>query len=385
MTDIFRITAKTYYGFEDILMKEVEELGGTNIKRLQRAVSYDGDQEILYKSNLHLRTALSILKPITTFKVKNVDQLYQQVKRIAWENYFDVDDTFAISAVTHGELFTHSKYAALKSKDAVVDRFKEKFNKRPDVNREDPDILINIRISEDYVTVSLDSSGQSLNIRGYRKEATRAPLSEVLAAGMIILSAWDKKKAFLDPMCGSGTIAIEAALMACRIAPGSFRNFQFESWHDFDEELWQKLRAEAEAQEIKHDGIIRAYDMDHRALEIAEENSIRAAVSKEIFFKQVVFKDATKDNKTYHIVTNPPYGNRLNPEADMDPFYDSMGTHLKHEFEGSDAWVISGNLPSLKRIGLKPSTKIKLFNGPTECRFNHYQLYRGSKKGVKPS
>ena len=379
----FDIIAKTLFGFENILADELQALGASNIELLTRAVKYQGDMAMLYKSNLHLRTAIKILKPIATFEILNETELYESIKSIAWDQYMSADKTFAIDGIVSSEKFTHSQFVALKSKDAIVDQFREKTGARPSVEIEDPDVRINVHIADTTCTVSLDSSGKSLGKRGYKLEQTFAPLSEVLAAGMVILSGWDREREFIDPMCGSGTIPIEAALFAGNIAPGKFRSFTFEKWNDFDSALWKKIKAEAEQQEKPIKAIIKGFDIDRKAIRIELANAERAGVDKYITFDRIDFFKTKPETDNALVLMNPPYGERLEEREEMIPLYQEIGTHLKHSYDGADAWILSGNLEALKFIGLRPSKKIKLYNGPIECKFHKYELYRGSKKASK--
>lgn len=376
----FEIVAKTIFGLEDVLAKEIKAIGGKDIQKLNRAIKYRGDKRVLYKSNLHLRTAIKILKPIDRFMAFDEIALYKKIKRIDWTKFLTVDQTFAIDGTTHGNTFTHSKYVALKVKDAIADHFREKFDKRPSVNTKSPDLRINIQIADKQCIVSLDSSGESLNKRGYRVGQNDAPINEVLAAGMIALSGWKGNKPFLDPMCGSGTIAIEAAMIANNIAPGRNRQFTFEMWSDFDQSLWKALKEEATQKITKNPCFITGRDVDRSVIKIAEENARKAGVDHKVTFKTVDFTKSSWEREPGIIVINPPYGERLKEREEIIPFYGEIGSKLKHSYENFDAWIISSNLRGLKFVGLKPSKKIKLYNGSLECSFNKYELYRGSKK-----
>lgn len=375
----FTLIAKTLFNLEGVLFEELKELGAKEIEKLNRAVKYKGDQSLLYKSNLHLRTALKILKPIDNFEVHNESQLYKKIKRIPWDTYFDVDQTFAIDATTSGDRFRHSKFAALKSKDAIVDQFREKYGKRPSVNTNDPDLRINIHISNTSCTVSLDSSGLSLDRRGYRIEKTDAPINEVLAAGMILLSGWDKKSDFFDPMCGSGTIPIEAALMASNTPPGYQRNFAFMKWKAFDKKNWEDLKNDAQSNISKPVAKIYGSDKDLKAFSVALSNAKRAGVSKFVSFKREDFFQTKAPSDSGLIMINPPYGERMGQEKIIQ-FYQDTGSHLKHHYEGWQAWIISANQEALKNIGLKTSKRFRLYNGPLDCKFYGYDLYKGSRK-----
>ena len=375
--------AKTLFGFEDLVVQELEEIGAKDIVKLNRAVAFSGNKRIMYMANYHLRTAIKILKPIEQFKVRNENELYRQVQKIDWEDYLDNDKTFAIDATIHGDIFNHSKYVALKAKDAIVDQFRDRTNERPSIDTEEPDLRISIHISDTTCTLSLDSTGTSMGKRGYKRKQVFAPLSEVLGAGLVKLSGWDYKTQFIDPMCGSGTIAIEAALMAYNIAPGKFRHFTFQYWDDFDDELYDKIKKEAAAKEKTEGPILYCWDKDPKANKITHENAERAGVRDFIEIKKQNLLDTPEFGEPAHIIMNPPYGERLEEDEDMNELYGEIGTHLKHKYNGSDAWIISANLRALKFVGLRPSKKIKLFNGPLECRFNKFELYRGSRKGAK--
>jgi putative N6-adenine-specific DNA methylase len=345
-------------------------------------VRFKGDKAMLYKSNLLLRTAVKILKPIHSFFAGNEQQLYDNIKKIDWSEYFTYNNTFAIDGATHSDIFSHSKYVALKSKDAIADQFREKYGIRPSVDPANPDMRINVHINDRSVIVSLDSSGSSLGKRNYRLAQSEAPISEVLAAGIILLSQWDRKCDFIDPMCGSGTFPIEAALLANNIPSGRNRKFGFEKWFDFDEDLWNKIKDEANSKIIKSDVKIIAKDSDKSIIEIATENDKRAGVQDRIEFECIDFFQTTHTAGKGIVVINPPYGERLKMD-DIINFYKDMGSRLKHFYQGCDAWIISANYEALKFFGLRTSRKIKLFNGPMECRLQKYELYQGSKKASK--
>ena len=378
----FELVATTLFGLEEILAKELNQLGATDVQIINRAVKFTGNNNLLYRCNLHLRTALKILKPIETFQARNEEQLYQKVKNIPWDEFFSFKNSFAIDAVVYSEVFRHSKYVALKSKDAIADRFREAFGIRPSVDTVSPDVRINIHLAETQFTISLDSSGMPLSKRGYRVEGSRAPINEVLAAGMIFLSGWDKKTTFLDPMCGSGTIPIEAAMIAGNIPPGAMRTFGFESWNDFDEKLWNALKADAESKKFTPDCKILAREIDPRTMDVARRNIRRAGLSNIISLKKEDLLESEKKHDVGLIIMNPPYGERLESEAKVMQLYEDIGTRLKHHYEGWDAWLISSNMEALKFVGLRTSRKIKVFNGALECRFNKYELYKGSRKGI---
>ncbi|MDA9564155.1 THUMP domain-containing protein [Flavobacteriales bacterium] len=378
-----KYTIKTLHGLEEVLCSEINALGGSNVKPLKRAVSCEGDLEFLYKANIGLRTAVSILKPIHRFRASNEDQLYRGVKSIDWTAIFDVRKRFAITASVHSNHFNHSKYVALKSKDAIVDQFREKFGSRPSIEIENPAIKINIHIARDQVTVSLDSSGDTLNKRGYRKEGVFAPLNEVLAAGMIALSGWDKKTDFVDPMCGSGTILIEAAMMAKNIAPNINRDaYCFKNWKDFNPTLYKKVITQAKLNTIETDCQFFGSDISDKNLRIAVQNSFKAGIGRAIKFENCDARELHVPFENGIAITNPPYGERLRLD-DMNAFYKELSDAFKNHFEGYDVWLISSNMEAIKHIRLKTSRKITLFNGSLECKFNKYEMYRGTKK-VRP-
>ncbi len=378
-TENFKMVAKTFKGLEDVLADELKQLGASKIKIGIRAVEFEGDKKMMYRANFHLRTALRILKPIANFKVKDENELYDAIQTIDWTNYFGVKDTFAIDGVVHSNYFSHSKYVALKAKDAIVDQFREKFGKRPYVEVDDPDIQLSVHISEDKCDILLDSSGESLHKRGYRIRTTKAPLNEVLAAGMILLSGWDKKSDFIDPMCGSGTLAIEAAMIAYGISPGIYRNrFGFESWLDFDADLLEDIYEE-ESAETPFEYNILGSDVSEIAIRIARENAQNASLAKKIKFLVKPIENYSPKGEKGIVVTNPPYGERVK-KNEINNFYKLLGDRFKQSFKGYDIWLLSNNFEAIKHIGLHPSNKLTLFNGALECKFLEYSIYEGSKK-----
>ena len=377
------MVATTLFGLEEIVAGELRSLGAQDIKVLNRAVSFKGDKAMLYKSNLHLRTALKVLMPFAQIMIRDSMDLYKKIKRINWEDYMSVDGTLAVEATVNGDFFSHSQFVALKTKDAIVDQFREKYGRRPSVDLENPDLRINLHINERQCSVSLDSSGASLGKRGYRLDQVQAPLSEVLAAGIIALSGWDKQHDFIDPMCGSGTFSIEAALIASNMAPGRLRHFNFEKWKDFDAELWDSIKKEADAQIVEPACKIFGSDLDNRAVEIATSNAKNAKVDKLIQYRKMDFLNSDIHVENSIVLMNPPYGERLMDKDDIVPFYQEIGTQLKHHYENCEAWILSGNIDALKFIGLRPSRKIRLFNGPMECKLQKYELFKGKKGEAK--
>ncbi|MCB7480504.1 THUMP domain-containing class I SAM-dependent RNA methyltransferase [Christiangramia sediminis] len=381
--DNYRMIAKTLYGFESILAKELLDLGAMEIKEGNRMVSFVGDLGFMYKANLCLRTAIKILKPYESFRVNSEQELYDNIKKLPWEKFLAEDGSLAIDSAVHSEIFTHSQYVALKSKDAIVDRFREKFGKRPDVDLDFPDLRINIHIENNFCNVSFDSSGDSLHKRGYRTATNIAPINEVLAAGMLLMSGWDGQCDFLDPMCGSGTIPIEAAMIACNIPPNLNRKeFAFEKWNDWDEDLYEKIEDSALKKVRDFHFKIRGYDKAPSAVMKAKDNVKNANLSDFIEIEQKSFFESVKQNDGYlHMLFNPPYGERL--EIDIEDFYGKIGDTLKQGYAGTHAWFIATNFDAIKSVGLRASRKIKLYNGPLEGRLLKYVLYEGSKKKSK--
>jgi len=379
--EVFKLVAKTFQGLEGVLADELKSIGAKNVEIQNRAVIFDGDKAMIYRANYHVRTAIAILKPLLKFTAENEDQLYKNVGKINWNKYMSVDDTLSVSAVTFGKTFTHSKYVSLKVKDAIVDQFRRRQGKRPDVNTMSPDLKIHIHISEKNCTILLDSSGDPLFKRGYRIKTVKAPINEVLAAGMIKLSDWNMNSNFVDPMCGSGTILIEAAMMAYNIASGTYRKrFGFENWNDFDADLFDDV-AEESFNEIDFKYTISGSDISPSAVAIANENIKNAFLTKKISVTQQNFFDIKPNTDNTVIITNPPYGERLQP-ADLKIFYQKIGDKLKLDFAGYTCWLIGSNIDVLKFVGLKPDEKITLYNGPLECSYRKYSLYQGSKKNA---
>ena len=382
MKEEFELVAKTFHGLEEVLAKELTELGASNIEIGNRMVAFTGDKALMYKANFCLRTAIRILKPIKHFQAKTADEVYDNIKAIPWENYLDNNKSFAVDAVVFSNDFRHSKFVAYKVKDAIVDYFRDTTGERPSVHINNPDVLLNIHIAEDRCTLSLDSSGESLHRRGYRQEAVEAPLNEVLAAGMILMTGWKGECDLIDPMCGSGTIPIEAALIARNIAPGVFRKeFAFEKWVDFDQDLFDSIyNDDSGEREFNHK--IYGYDNNPKANEIATHNVKAAGLSKEIVLKLQPFQQFEQPKEKSIIVTNPPYGERISTN-DLLGLYAMIGERLKHAFAGNDAWILSHRDECFDQIGLKPSDKIELYNGALECQFRKYQLFDGKYKAFR--
>ncbi len=374
----FEMIAKTFRGLEEVLATELVNLGANNVQLQRRAVSFTGDKAMMYKANLCCRTASRILKPILTFDAANPDEVYEQVKKINWIDYMAVDSTFAIDSTIFSEEFRHTKFVAYRVKDAIADWFMEKFERRPSVRLDGPQIMINIHISEKKCTLSLDSSGDSLHKRGYRVAQTEAPLNEALAAGMLLLADWKGQSNFLDPMCGSGTLLIEAALIALNIPPGIYRSsFAFEKWNDFDEELFDALYND-DSYERPFNFKIYGSDNSPRAIKIAEQNVKSTGLSKYIELQVMPVQKLEAPAENCLIVTNPPYGERITSD-DIYGLYASLGTTVKHKFAGSTAWVISSHEECLDKIGLKPTERIRLLNGALDCWYCRYDIFAGKR------
>lgn len=378
--------AKTFKGLEEVLAQELIELGANDVQLERRAVSFRGDKALLYRANFCLRTAIRILVPVASFKAKDTDALYRQIKAIEWSQYMTADTTFAIDATVYSESFRNSRFVTYRTKDAVADYWTEKMNKRPSVSTQIPDLTINIHVANEQVTVSLDSSGESLHKRGYRVATTEAPINEVLAAGMLLMAGWNGQSDFYDPMCGSGTLLIEAALIARNIAPGVFRqSYAFEKWPDFDADLWSDIYNDDSAErDFAHK--IYGSDASFYAIQQASKNIKSAGVQKDIELKQIRIEEI-KDLSSLHsftpsplVMMNPPYGERLKSNKEMEDLYSAIGSTLKHQFAGATAWIISSNAEAMKCIGLKPSKKSRLLNGELDCQFNRYDLFQGKRK-----
>lgn len=374
--------AKTLQGLEGVLADELKSIGAKDIEIQRRAVSFKGDKKCMYKANFCLRTALRILKPIAIFQVKSPDDVYAAIKKLKLEEFITADKTFSIDSTVYSEQINHSRYVTYKAKDAIVDYFTEKYGKRPSVSVANPDIYFNLHISHTTCTLSLDSSGAPLFKRGYRVAQTEAPINEVLAAGLLLLSGWKGQCDFIEPMCGSGTIAIEAALIALNIAPGLFRKeFAFERWPDFDRELFEEIyNDDSREKEFKHK--IYASDISAKAISVANANIKSAGLSPYIETKVMDMAELATQTKPVHMVFNPPYGERLN-DFSIKQLYSSIGSTLKHKCPGCNAWIISSSYVGFDNIGLKPNKKIQLINGDLKCEFRHYSIFSGKMKEFK--
>lgn len=380
MENNFKMVAKTFFGFEEILAKELQLLGAQEVEQGIRMVSFKGDKGFMYKANLALRTALKILKPVYYFKATSEDTLYRGIMSMDWSTYMNSNQTFVIDTTVHSDYFKHSQFVSQKCKDAIVDQFRNKFGQRPSVDKDYPDLRINIHIDKDQVSVALDTSGASLHQRGYKTATNIAPINEVLAAGMLLLSGWEGRSDFLDPMCGSGTILAEAAMIACNIPANINRKeFAFEKWNDWDNDLFDMIVDSLLKKVREFHYTIKGYDKAPSAVLKSKDNIRNANLDEYITVQERNFFDTQKDTSgPLHILFNPPYGERL--DIEMERFYREMGDTLKQSYPGTQAWFITANLEALKFVGLKPSRKIKLFNGSLEARLVKYEMYEGSKR-----
>ncbi|MDG1804753.1 class I SAM-dependent RNA methyltransferase [Flavicella sp.] len=385
MENNFKMVATTMFGLEEVLEKELKDLGAQDVEVANRSVSFRGDKGFMYKANIALRTAIRILKPIRKFRVRNEDDLYKSLQKIEWEKYLSVDGTFSIGAVVNSRNFTtNSHYISLKSKDAIADYYRHKYSKRPNVDLKYPNLKIHVHIKNDLCTVSLDSSGDSLHKRGYRSSTNIAPINEVLAAGLVLLSGYTGEENFIDPMCGSGTILIEATMIACRIPANINRkHFAFENWLDYDEDLYFIIQDSLLKKISSPHYKIMGFDKAPSAVRKANENIENANLADFAAVHHVNFFNSKKEvfGKTT-IMFNPPYGERLEL-ADLEGFYKNIGDTLKFGYPGSTAWFITSDLQALKHVGLRTSKRIPLKNGDLDCRFVRYDMYEGSRKPQK--
>lgn len=378
----FELIAKTFMGLEQVLAQELTQLGANNVQIGRRVVTFTGNKEIMYRANFQLHTAIRILKPIAHFKAKSADDMYNEVSKIDWSLYIEKGKTFSVDSVVYSDEFTNSRFVTYKVKDAIVDQFRERTGTRPNISVTNPDIRLNIHVAEFDATLSLDSSGESLHRRGYRQESVEAPLNEVLAAGMILMTGWKGETDFIDPMCGSGTLPIEAALIARNISPGVFRKeFAFEKWSDFDKDLFDEIYND-ESQEREFEHHIYGYDVDMKCVNTAKLNVTAAGLSKDITIAHQDFKDFKQPEEKSIIIMNPPYGERIST-PNLLGTYKMIGERLKHNFMDNEAWILSYREECFRQIGLKPSIKIPLYNGSLECEYRRYQMFDGKMKSFR--
>lgn len=378
-----RISVKTLFGLERLLAKELEDLGAEDIVTGRRVVYCSGDLELIYRINLSSRLALHVLKPFLSIEATGEETLYNKLMLFDWSKLIRLDQSIAIRGTVHSSMFKHSHYAILRVKDAIVDWFKMHYNERPGIDTENPDIPIDLHISENKINISLDSTGDSLHKRSYRIQNGPAPLNEVLAAGLIMHAGWDGSTDFHDPMCGTGTLSIEAAMIAARIPPAHLRtHFSFMNWQDFDEDCWQKVLSN-EHDKIKPPGVrIFASDVVKKQSLDAEKNAIAAGVHDYIRFGAGNFFRSGPIGDSGLVLLNPPYDERMSLH-DADNFYSQIGRKLKFDYNGWEAGIISANKQALKRLGLRPSLKITLFNGNLESVFVKFELYKGRRDSMQ--
>lgn len=371
--------AKTLKGLEQILAAELEEIGAEDIRPVNRGVDFSGANSMMYKANYCARTALRILKPIARFKAFNEQQLYRKIRDIDWSEYMSYKHSFAVDAVTFSKVFRNNHYVELKIKDAIADQFRDKTSLRPSVDLKGADIRINVHVQETFFTISLDSSGDSLHRRGYRKFAHPASLSEVLAAGMVMMTGYKGERPLRNPMCGSGTIAIEAAMIASGVYPGAMgRNYSFQHWPDFDPVLFERLIESLPGKTMPAHPII-ASDIDPEAVRMTKNNIRIAGLGESIQVQREDFLTQDEIAASSLVILNPPYGERIEVE-DIEALYSGIGSTLKHRFPGSEAWVYSASPDAFRFIGLKPDKKIPLYNAGLEGKFMKYQLFSGTRK-----
>ena len=376
MQESFELIAKTFQGLEEVLAQELIELGANDVQIGRRMVSFSGNQEMMYRANFCLRTAVRVLKPISHFRARNADDVYKAVKEIEWKDILDLDTSFVVDTTVYSTEFRNSKFVAYKVKDAIVDYFMEREGKRPNISVANPDLRLNIHIAEENCTLSLDSSGESLHLRGYRTATVEAPINEVLAAALIKMSGWKFDCDLIDPFCGSGTILVEAALMARNIYPGVFRQkFGFENWKDFNPELLSSI-FEDDSNERTFEHRIVGSDINLRAVEAALANAKAAGVADLITVEQREIRDFKKPEMPAVLITNPPYGERLRPE-DLSDIYRTLGEKLKREFQGGEAWIISSREDLFDSMRLRPSFKVPLQNGSLDCELRKYVTFEG--------
>ena len=384
MSDNFEMVAKTFQGLEGVLSDELTALGAQDVTQGRRMVAFTGNKEMLYKANFCLRTALRVLKPIYKFRSTDADDLYEQVKKFDWDSVLKPDKTFSIDSTVYSETFRHSRFVTYRVKDAIADYFREKYNRRPSIRLNSPDIKLDVHISNDEVTISLDSSGTPLYKRGWREAQTDAPINEVLAAGIIMLSGWRGECNFIDPMCGSGTFLIEAALIAANINPGVYRTeYAFQTWPDYDDELFQNIyNDDSNEREFKHK--IYGYDIEGKAIAIARANIKRAGLTKMIEVERKAIEDLNEAPENGILITNPPYGERLKID-DLTLLYKTLGEKLKRVFTGYHAWIIAPGRELTDYIGLRPSVNYPLYNGDIECALKEYVMFKGSYNDMRRS
>lgn len=373
----FELIAKTFMGLEQVLAQELTQLGANNVQIGRRMVSFTGDKELMYRANFQLHTAIRVLKPIAHFKAKSAEDMYDEVKKIDWSKYILKGKTFSVDSVVYSEEFKNSRFVTYKVKDAIVDQFRELTGERPNISVSNPDIRLNIHIAEDKATLSLDSSGESLHRRGYRQESVEAPLNEVLAAGMILMTGLEAERPISSTRCAvrEPFPSRQLSSHATSHPVCSARNMPSEKWPDFDQELFDTIYNDDSAErEFTHH--IYGYDVDMKAVNTARLNVAASGFSRIITIENKDFKDFTQPSEKSVIVMNPPYGERIST-PNLLGTYKMIGERLKHEFKGNEAWILSYREECFREIALKPSIKIPVYNGSLECEFRRYQLFDG--------
>lgn len=373
------ITIKTFFGLEEVLKSELEEMGYSDVVVLNRAVQVKGELADVYKLNFHLRCAISVLVEVKQFKIRKEEDLYNECLKIKWDELFEVDKTFAVKGAIFSDVFRHSQYPFLLVKDAIVDTFRKNRDERPNVNVKKPQVLFDLYVNQNVCTISMNTSGAPLFQRGYREATGLAPLNEVVAAGLLRMSGWDKKSQLIDPFCGSGTILIEAALMACNLPPQLERHhFAFKNFKNFDAELWDSIRDAVDTRVRELPCEIKGWDISDEMVLKSRRNLRGLPIGRFIKIMQGDFKDVKGSEEGGMVVTNPPYGERMGEE--IIEMYEEIGTWMKHSMTGYTCWILSSNMEAFKSVGLKPSQKVKVYNGDLECSFRQYEIYSGSKK-----
>lgn len=371
--------AKTFAGLEPLLLKELEELGAVNCQLMSRSVAFEGPFELLYRVNYFSRLALRVLWRQAAFSFGSNRQFYEHLFDFPAEKFLKKDGTMAVHATNVDSIFKTPLFASVLAKDAICDRFRDLYDQRPSVDKEDPDVQFHLHIYKDQAQLFLDSSGESLHKRGYKVRNHPAPINEVVAAAMVKMSGWQADCDFIDPMCGGGTLLVEAAMQALNIPAGFYRrHFGFFEWKNFDLALWKQIKREAS---IKDDVPVNFYGSDINAgfLEIARSNIAKARLQDFITLERKDMLSSPAAATPALVMFNPPYGERLDVE-DMNGFYASIGDALKQKFPGCRAFMISSDIEALKHVGLKPTKKCVMYNGPLECRFVSYELFSGDRK-----
>lgn len=374
MDQPFDMTAQTFQGLESVLAEEIKSLGGQEVRIRKRAVTFKGDKTVLYRCNYCCRTAIDILVPVARGDVKNQDDLYELAQSVTWSDWFKVTKTFAIQTMGTTDELNNTMFSSLKVKDAIVDHFREISDQRPDVDKKWAKIRIVVRVGKDRSSISLSSSGEPLFKRGYRTQTGAAPMNEVMAAGLLKIAGYDGSQPFLDPMCGSGTLPIEAAWIASNTPAGYMRKYYaFHHWKNFDAPLWSKIQQEAMDQRKRISQPILGSDVMRKSVAISRSNAESAEMGDKIRFAMCSFEDRPEPNGLPLIITNPPYGERLGKHK-IEKIYTGIRDKLKSEYGGCSAWIISSSKEGLKMLGMRPNQSIEMKNGGLDVEFCEYQI-----------